>query len=209
MGCVEVEKIIYPKDKTIIRCCGIYVLKNLKSGKIYVGSSKNVAKRISRHIYLLKNLKHYNNHLQQAFNKSDSVFEIILLEKCIKENLISREIYWIEFYGSQNNKIGYNQCDVSINGGNIVTNKTRSKISHTLLGNKNIWMCDKKNMERITKFESLFQAAEHITKSEISNSNQFIIRMKISEAARNKNISTGNGRKAKRSSAYGYKWEVV
>jgi group I intron endonuclease len=49
--------------------CGIYKIVNLAKGDCYVGQSQNVKKRISEHFRLLRNGKHVNGRLQNAFNK--------------------------------------------------------------------------------------------------------------------------------------------
>jgi len=61
--------------------CGIYYIKNLLNEKIYVGQSDNLSNRKSLHFHKLKNNKHENSHLQNAYNLygvENFVFEIIL-----------------------------------------------------------------------------------------------------------------------------------
>jgi group I intron endonuclease len=48
---------------------GIYKIVNLAKGDCYVGQSQNVKKRISEHFRLLRNGRHVNAKLQNAFNK--------------------------------------------------------------------------------------------------------------------------------------------
>jgi group I intron endonuclease len=49
--------------------CGIYKIVNKATGQCYVGQSQRVKKRIREHFRLLRNNKHPNSHLQNAFNK--------------------------------------------------------------------------------------------------------------------------------------------
>ena len=49
--------------------CGIYKIVNMAKGECYVGQSQNVKKRISEHFRLLRNGRHVNAKLQNAFNK--------------------------------------------------------------------------------------------------------------------------------------------
>lgn len=49
--------------------CGIYKIVNTVTGQCYVGQSQRVKKRIREHFRLLRNSKHPNAHLQNAFNK--------------------------------------------------------------------------------------------------------------------------------------------
>lgn len=48
---------------------GIYKIVNVAKGECYVGQSQNVKKRISEHFRLLRNGRHVNAKLQNAFNK--------------------------------------------------------------------------------------------------------------------------------------------
>lgn len=78
-------------------CSGIYRIKNLKTNKIYIGSSKNLHKRKIQHLYGLRNNCHGNNKLQNSWNKygeESFVFEVI--EECEVEKLIEREQHWVD-----------------------------------------------------------------------------------------------------------------
>lgn len=55
---------------------GIYAIINRSSGKVYIGQSRNILKRISDHFNLLEKGKHPNPKLQNSFNKwGRSAFE--------------------------------------------------------------------------------------------------------------------------------------
>jgi len=77
--------------------CGIYLLKI--NGKQYVGSSVNIKKRLRRHRTLLRNNKHDNKYLQNAYNKHKHC-EYKILEEC--DSLIeflelrTKEKQWVE-----------------------------------------------------------------------------------------------------------------
>lgn len=76
---------------------GIYLIKNKKNGKMYVGQSVNVNDRFVRHKTLLKHNKHYNRYLQNSYNKHGlEQFEFIVLEECEECLLDSREQHWID-----------------------------------------------------------------------------------------------------------------
>lgn len=88
---------------------GIYSIRNVVNNKVYIGSSVNIKKRINRHKNDLKSNIHSNEHLLKSFNKygiDNFIFSII--EECNKEDLIDREIYYINFYDSLDYKKGYN-----------------------------------------------------------------------------------------------------
>jgi group I intron endonuclease len=48
---------------------GIYKIENIINGKLYIGSSVNIDKRIKRHKNDLIKNKHINCYLQREFNK--------------------------------------------------------------------------------------------------------------------------------------------
>lgn len=76
---------------------GIYKILNTKNNKFYIGSSKNIIERISIHKSLLRNNKHDNSYLQNAYNKySGWFFEFIVLEYCEPNFRIEREQYYID-----------------------------------------------------------------------------------------------------------------
>lgn len=59
---------------------GIYQIRNILDGKLYIGSSIELKKRKDKHFYRLKNNKHENQHLQNAVNKhgiENFIFEIL------------------------------------------------------------------------------------------------------------------------------------
>jgi group I intron endonuclease len=88
---------------------GIYCIVNTENSKIYVGSSIRLNLRKRQHWCRLRKGKHYNKHLQFAWNKyGEEVFEFRIQEICEESKLLEREDYWIEHYGSLNKTLGYN-----------------------------------------------------------------------------------------------------
>lgn len=75
----------------------IYGLLNEKSKEIYVGSTTEPKKRFARHMYELKNNRHHNKKVQEAFNLG-AEFSIIVLDRteCNKEDRYKLEDRWIE-----------------------------------------------------------------------------------------------------------------
>ena len=63
---------------------GIYQLKNLKNGKIYVGSSAMLSRRFNEYLnisYINRNLERGNSHILKALFKYGYVsFEVTILE---------------------------------------------------------------------------------------------------------------------------------
>ena len=112
---------------------GIYKITNNKNNKVYIGLSKNIRKRLIAHISQLRLGKHYNNHLLGAYKIDSEYFSYDILEVCDHSQLCSREVYWISFYDSMNDRLGYNLTS----GGEesfLVSEHTRIKISKSKVG---------------------------------------------------------------------------
>jgi len=77
---------------------GVYKILNLLNGNLYIGSTKmTFLKRYHHHISMLRNNKHKNAHLQNAFNKyGENNFSFEILEICSKENCLLREQYYLD-----------------------------------------------------------------------------------------------------------------
>lgn len=85
---------ITEKDK---ECSGIYKITNQINAKHYIGSASNFLKRYSTHLSTLKNNKHDNQYLQNAYLKHGSdqfVFEV--LELCSKKDLKQKEQFYLK-----------------------------------------------------------------------------------------------------------------
>jgi group I intron endonuclease len=89
---------------------GIYGWVNLVNGKVYVGSTDNLARRKYHHIAKLKVGKHPNTHLQSAWNGYGvNNFEFIVLE--VVDDPIwlrAREHAWILRLQAADREFGYN-----------------------------------------------------------------------------------------------------
>jgi len=82
---------------------GVYQILNLINGKRYIGSTINFNNRLKEHRCSLLGNYHKNKHLQNAYNKYGiENFETTIIEYCEKEQLESREQYWMDFYGFEN-----------------------------------------------------------------------------------------------------------
>lgn len=89
---------------TFSKKIGIYCIKNTTTNKCYVGSSKSIRTRLQVHrSYLRKNI-HFNQHLQNAYNRYKELsFICFILEECNENNLATREQHWINLIGDYNN----------------------------------------------------------------------------------------------------------
>lgn len=97
------------KENTI---CGIYCIENLINKKKYVGQSVNIYNRWSSHKGELNRNCHCNGHLQNSWNKyGEENFKFYILEKCSKDNLDEKEIYYIDTFKTLDENYGYNDKD--------------------------------------------------------------------------------------------------
>ena len=75
----------------------VYKILNKVNSRSYIGSSVYFPQRKATHLSKLRKNIHPNNHLQNSFNKyGEDNFEFVILETCLKENLIEREQYYID-----------------------------------------------------------------------------------------------------------------
>ena len=90
-----VKKII---KNTKIKSPGIYQIESFINGKIYIGSSIKMSRRvIDQHFARLKNGDHHNQYLQNHVNKygiKDLWADVV--EFCPEKELIEREQYYID-----------------------------------------------------------------------------------------------------------------
>ncbi len=108
---------------------GIYIITNLIDSKYYIGSSKNIKRRLREHKNGLIKNKHENKILQYAVNKygiENFTFED--LEYYEEEYIVSMEQYWMNLLQVSNRKYGYNIQPVAYSG------KGLSKEQHSQYG---------------------------------------------------------------------------
>lgn len=120
--------------------CGIYCIKNTVNSKVYVGKAKDVYKRVRDHIYFLrKKNKNENRHLINAwFKHGEDAFEYFIIEELEfnEEILKIRELYWMDYYKSNDRHFGYNlRRDSSTQM--IVHEETKQLLSEKYQGENN------------------------------------------------------------------------
>ncbi len=118
---------------------GIYKIVNKNNGKYYVGRTLNLNRRWHQHKNLLLKNKHFNKHLQFAWNKyGEKNFEFIIVEHVDnKEELINTEQKYIDEIINER-KNGINNCynlsenansPMDINKGRKHSDKTKRLLS--------------------------------------------------------------------------------
>lgn len=102
---------------------GIYEIKNKVTGKIYIGSSKQIEKRWEQHLQALEKGEHHSILLQRAWNKyGKECFEFIVKEECKEEELLVREQKHLDL------KPGYNVGAQASGGDNLTNHPHREDI---------------------------------------------------------------------------------
>jgi len=113
---------------------GIYVIKNTITGKVYVGSSVDMAHRFAEHKCDLNHNRHQNVYLQRAWNKyGRDLFIFSLLEVCPTNDLIQVEQKWIDLLKASNKMFGYN-IRPKADSRHSLSSETKFKISQSKKG---------------------------------------------------------------------------
>lgn len=112
---------------------GIYKITNKINGKCYIGQSTNIEERLKAHKRSKQNKPLYNAF--KKYNINNFIFEV--LEECKKDELSEREIYYIDLYKSSNSKYGYNLSLGGEGHKELVSERTRKKISKSKKGKLN------------------------------------------------------------------------
>lgn len=125
--------------------CGIYEIFD-GTGKIYIGSSKNIENRIKGHKRALKNCEHQNRLLQSAFLKRGADFDHRVLLVCREEDLFFYEQICLDGFKPNYNLSRYaDRVDFTeevrsaigeANSKRVISEKTRAKLSRLRKGNK-------------------------------------------------------------------------
>lgn len=82
--------------------CGIYKITNKITGCEYIGASSDIERRWMRHKSELRGNYHHNYLLQKSWNKyEEHDFKFEIIETCNKDELLSREQYYVELYNTE------------------------------------------------------------------------------------------------------------
>jgi group I intron endonuclease len=175
------------------KMCGVYCIKNIINNNLYIGSSKNLKLRYFNHKTKLKNNKHENKHLQNAWNLyGETKFTFELLEECPETILEKTEQKHID---EKNPKYNILKKAYSVKGF-FHSETTKKKIS-TRHSGKNHWnysgehtffhpvigkiFCDIHNLSN--KYNLLLSAVYKLVKGELHKHKNWIY------CGKNKNIS--------------------
>lgn len=118
---------------------GIYKITNVKNGKFYIGSAKDIERRWWEHKNdLLKN-KHKNSKLQHAWDfYGENNFEFIILENVMEHELFQREQFYLDVFKPYMRNIGYNITPKASGGDNFTHNPNKEKILKNMISANNV-----------------------------------------------------------------------
>lgn len=118
--------------KQNLNVSGIYCIRNLISGKVYVGSSQNIRKRFLAHKSALQLGRHHSEVLQRSWIKNGCdafSFEILEIVEDLS-HIIQREQHWIDALKAHKSDGGYNICPIAGRTSGIkLSSKTRAALS--------------------------------------------------------------------------------
>lgn len=160
---------------------GIYKIINKVNGKYYVGSSLNILygknNRKYHHFHPLKVNRHYNQHLQRAWNKyGESNFELIIVENL--PNINKQELLIVEQKYLDVAKLEPDKCyNKSFIAGAIdFTPEVRAKMS----------INSKKQFGDLKTNPNVGRICSDETKRKISDANYFLQKIFLSFVGKNK-----------------------
>jgi len=190
--------------------CGIYCIRNLVNGKVYVGQSRDIKKRFTEHKRRLRNNRHANMHLQKSWAKYGSAnFTFEILEECFVAVIDEREMFYISKYEKIN---GIYNLQEGGSGGipseeikikirdkrkhQVITEETRRKISEANKGHTS-WTKGKTQTEetkrkirKSTKESMTNEVRQKMSKSHMGIKMTKETKKKISEANKGKKFSS-------------------
>lgn len=95
---------------------GVYAILNIKNNKIYVGSSRNIKRRLANHKTLLLHGKSKIKEMQEDYNKGNNFIAYVITPVRIREEKYCKdddlryfEKKAIEKFNATNPEIGYNK----------------------------------------------------------------------------------------------------
>jgi group I intron endonuclease len=131
--------------KNIGKISGIYQIINTVNNKSYIGSSKNISKRLKQHIKKIICKNHHSYKINED-NIDINNLKFIILEEVSIDLLKKREQYWMDKFNVCKN--GYNVSEFSNNSNNYKPNIFKTEIKYK---NFHIMNMNKRKPEGLSK----------------------------------------------------------
>jgi hypothetical protein len=157
---------------------GIYCIKCLENGKMYIGKSINITDRRQKHFNLLKRGIHDNRKVQNSYNKyGKKSFVFGVIEFCEVDKLSELESFYMKKYNSFDKKNGFNIS--SENCGFTVQSEETKQILRDIRSNvsKTVYAFTKEG-DFVKKWDSISSCASEL------NVNPCDVRRTISQKQR-------------------------
>jgi group I intron endonuclease len=187
----------------------IYQIENIKNGKIYIGQTRNPTIRWQNHCSLLRNDKHDNSHLQNAWNIYGAEnFKFSIIKEVPLEQLNHHEIQVIEtfskdkVYNTYKGTYTYGMTDsqkknisekmknkTSWNKGIPRTERTKNKISESLKGKCFLTTEGRSRISTSTSHRNKNMTAEEHRKLSQRNHGRKLTEEQVNEIRQNKHLS--------------------
>ena len=132
--------------------CGIYTIVCKKTGKEYIGSSKDIPKRWKKHKWELSRGFHHSSKLQRAWGKyGASEFEFIVIKGSHQDELLTLEQSYIE-----SRKPAFNMASVA----GTCTGVKRTVEQRKVMSDRMKALSDEDRAKRVAKMRKTMATAE-------------------------------------------------
>lgn len=78
----------YTKNTEFPNEGGVYILKNIKNKKVYIGCTRDLRARLATHRSLLLGNKHHSSELQAAFNRDVLIVRVLAVLPHANQSLL-------------------------------------------------------------------------------------------------------------------------
>ena len=114
--------------------CGVYLIENIITNKVYVGSSKEIKLRWRHHLRALKKGIHDNPSLQEDWNEyGEDSFSFQVLEECkASQLLVVEQAYFDSFKDDKIPLYNYGEYVINPMLGRNMSEETKKKVSKSL-----------------------------------------------------------------------------
>lgn len=93
---------------------GIYIIRNVRNKRVYIGSAKQLKRRFQTHCQELRKGTHHSQPLQNFANKYGiEALQFELIATCELDVMLKYEQLFIDAYRSSHRDFGFNICSIA------------------------------------------------------------------------------------------------